>query len=188
MPFIMDEDRWNAIHDWGGLLVRDWIINTYNDKDPDSIEILDVGTSWGKYRELFPEYPNIDGIEVWPDTVNRESLETRYRKLLNMDVSDYITIYTNYYDIVILGDVLEHMTVENAQLVLSHFYKHSDSVLVVVPYLYEQDEEEGNPYQAHLQDDLTPELMASRYPDLSLVALETRNFEPFKGLYVWRSK
>ena len=51
--------------------------------------------------------------------------------------------------------------------------KYSDSsgklVMVAVPYLYEQGTEFGNVHETHLQPDLTPEVMATRYPMLHLL-------------------
>jgi hypothetical protein len=56
-------------------------------------------------------------------------------------------------------------------------------VLVVVPYLYEQGPHGGNPFEEHLQADLTPEVMEIRYPMLRCVDIEYRRSDPFKGLY-----
>ena len=40
---------------------------------------------------------------------------------------------------------------------------------MAVPYLWEQGPEFNNPYEIHLQPDLTPEIMSERYPSLKLL-------------------
>jgi hypothetical protein len=41
--------------------------------------------------------------------------------------------------------------------------------MIAVPYLYEQGTWEGNVHETHYQPDLTPEIVASRYPELNLM-------------------
>lgn len=186
--FYMNHERWQAIHDWAGLLVRRWMIQHH---DPNETTVLDVGAGWGKYRELLPEYAKMDAVEVWRPTVDDEDLRVRYRNVFATDVYELVRSpgwLESYYDVVILGDVLEHLTRERAQTTLSRVRERCDDVIVVLPYLYAQDEEDGNPYQVHRQDDLTPELVAAEYPELRLVAVETRDWRPFKGLYVRRGE
>jgi len=75
-----------------------------------------------------------------------------------------------YYDIVILGDVIEHMEVAAAQYVIDYACSNAKAdVIVGVPYKYKQGPIYGNPWERHIQDDLTPELMAERYPRLELM-------------------
>ena len=42
-------------------------------------------------------------------------------------------------------------------------------MIVSVPFLYEQDMIDGNPYQIHKQADLTPELFDKRYPGFDIL-------------------
>jgi hypothetical protein len=173
------------IYDWAGLWVKDYVLTNYG---PDA-NILDVGAGQGKYRLLLRTYPNVDACEIWEPTVEREGLRDLYRTVHVGDVVD-LTASSDWdyygYNLMIMGDVLEHMTRDAARTVLERVERAGADVIVVVPYVYPQDEEDGNVYQRHLQDDLTPELMAGLYPQLRLVALETRDFKPFKGIYVGR--
>jgi len=181
---------WREVYDWAGLRVSAMVRSEY---PPATTEILDVGAGQGKYRRLLPEYPHVDACEVWEPTIEEHQLDKLYRtvffcNVLNLVRSDVYNWATREYDVTIFGDVLEHLTPEHADFVLRRVYRACHDVIVVVPYLYEQGPEHGNAYQRHLQDDLTPELMAKRYPDLRLVAVETREDRPFKGLYRRRSK
>ena len=73
------------------------------------------------------------------------------------------------YDFFILGDILEHLTLQEAQYLLLFLKQNKKQYLVAVPYVMEQGEHEGNVYETHLQPDLTPENMLERYPDLELL-------------------
>lgn len=176
-------NRVDAIYDWAGLLVRDHVLSTYDVE----ATVLDVGAGFGKYRILLGMMPNVDACEAWEPTVTHERLRQLYRNVFTREFVELTALpwwSSADYDLVIMGDVLEHMTREDAQVALERVLAIDADVLVVVPFMYPQDEEDGNVYQRHLQDDLTPELMAATYPQLKLVALETRSFRPFKGIYV----
>lgn len=176
--------HFNAVFDWAGPRVRQLITHAHPSRDA---TILDVGAGQGKYRVLLADYPNVDAIEAWEPYVNDNNLAQLYRYVFNFDVYDYVesSSWGNLeYDVVILGDVLEHLTRERAQYVLRCVYDRCDDVIVVVPYEYPQDEEDGNLYQIHQQDDLTVELMAYYYSELDLVTVQLdSNGKPFKGIY-----
>lgn len=182
----MSYDRDAEVYDWAGVNVKRYVLDYYGV----STQILDVGAGQGKYRELLPTYPNVDACEIWEPTVDAEGLRALYRSVYVGNVLD-LTAPADWgqygYDLVIMGDVLEHMTVDDARLVLRRVLDAGADVIVVVPYSYPQDAEDGNEYQRHIQDQLTPELMSSTYPEVKLVALETRDWKPFKGIYVGRA-
>lgn len=177
-------NRVAEIFDWAGLLVRDYV-TTYYARDA---QVLDVGAGRGKYRILLSSYPRVDACEVWEPTVDAERLRSLYRAVFVQNVVDLVRepwwTDNDPYDLVIMGDVLEHMTRDDAKLVLNRIIDVGSDVIVVVPFMYPQDEEDGNVYQCHIQDDLSPELMTTEYPSLRLLALETRSWKPFKGIYV----
>lgn len=188
----MTDVDWREVYDWAGLQVREFITMLY----PTTIQILDVGAGQGKYRRLLREYPWVDGCEIWEPTVRRHDLHTLYHHMHVGDVYDLMVILeagygddaeTSAYDVMIFGDVIEHLTRERAWVTLQRAYTVCPDVLVVIPYLYPQEPHDDNEYQRHLQDDLTPELMHVEYPELSLVSLETREGRPFKGIYRRRS-
>lgn len=181
---------WREVYDWAGLRVSSMVRAEY---PPATTEILDVGAGQGKYRRLLQEYPHVDACELWQPYVDEYELTKLYRSVyacnvVNLVRSDVYSWASVPYDVTIFGDVLEHLTPAHAQFVLRSVYARCHDVIVVVPYLYEQGPEHGNVYQRHLQDDLTPELMTRRYPELRLIAVETRDDRPFKGLYRRRSR
>lgn len=173
------EQRHAATYDWGGLLVRQAIRDEFTPDTP----ILDVGAGWGKYRDLLPEYSFMDACEAWRQNIRDENLWRRYRYVHAEPIQSVIDDVEDSYDVLIFGDVLEHLPVRDAQTVIRKAAFWATEILVVVPYLFEQGEEHGNRWERHEQPDLTPEVMASRFPQLQLIDVEYRNSQPFKGFY-----
>lgn len=172
--------------DWAGLQVR----AIMEAEEPPSARVLDVGAGKGKYRLLLPEYAHVDAVEIWSPYVTGYGLREVYRAVYERDiieVAEEFSIAGVKYDVVIMGDVLEHLTVGDARRTLTWLKDVAGEVLVIVPYNYEQGEEHGNPYQRHEQPDLTIENMHERYPDLKLATIQVdAASRPFKGLYRWR--
>lgn len=180
-------ERHKEIFDWAGHRVRELVTMEY----PPETRIFDIGAGQGKYRVLLPEYENVFAVEIFEPYVESNHLRDIYADVFVHDVRDFVrpsdvrkTFLTG--SVAIMGDVLEHLTREDAQYVLRQLYDDVTEVITVVPYEYPQDEEDGNVHQAHLQDDLTVELMAREYPELRLVDIEVRDDKPFKGIYRWR--
>lgn len=195
----MSRYRWAEIYDWAGVNVSDTIRNHF----PIESRVLDVGAGQGKYRIVLNDYPNVDGVEVHKPTADREQLEDLYRELFvdnacyvldrfarvheqflrDVNAAERGDTFAPPYDVVIFGDVLEHMNVADAQCAITDALIVAVDVFVIVPYLYPQEPHDDNEHQRHIQDDLTPEVMASRYPDLRLVLMESHGGEPYKGIY-----
>jgi len=148
-------------------------------------EILDVGTGAGAWSDTLRGwgYTAIDGIEVYEPYVAKFSLLPKYRQLVIADIRDWTL--TRQYDLGILGDVLEHLTAEDARTVLDKLEQFCHRLLVVVPYLLPQNEYVGNLQETHLQADLTPALFAARYPEFVNIA-ERKVLAVTQGAWVWR--
>ena len=80
------------------------------------------------------------------------------------------------YDLIIFGDVIEHMTVERAQTVLERAQSRCRDMIIGVPFLYPQDELYGNPWERHIQSDLTAEIFNERYPGFELLVKPINNY------------
>lgn len=142
---------------YGKSLIRDFLLSHFN---PESL-ILDVGAGKGTYKQLLGEdYRNIDAVEVWPEAVSL--LTQTYNNVYQIDIRDFK--YPKNYDLIIFGDILEHLTVADAKKVLNEAEKHSKHILIGVPYNYKQGVLYGNELERHLQDDLTFEIFKIRYP------------------------
>ena len=154
-------------YDYGKQEVCQWIRRTV----PLNSSILDVGACDGKWRGLLQEYPNMDAVEVYKP--NADKIKPMYRNVFHSDIRDF---QYEWYDFIILGDIIEHLNVEDAQAVLKYAEEHSDNMLIVVPYKYEQDALYGNPAEIHLQPDLTPEIFKERYPGYKILLQPVENY------------
>lgn len=129
--------------------------------------ILDVGAGSGTYGEMLKgKFQFITGLEIFPNYIEMFQLHSKYDSVI---VGDILNHDFETYDFVIMGDVLEHLSVEDAQRIINKIESNNQSVLVAVPYNFVQGMEYGNVHETHLQPDLTPELMAERYPSLTLL-------------------
>ena len=134
---------------------------------PNDITILDVGVGCGNYSVLLKEnFNKLDGVEIFPKYDEMFNLKIKYRNLFIGDIFDYPH---GHYDYVILGDIVEHMTIDSAQKLLENIHQNGQHMMVSVPYCMKQGAEYGNEHEVHIQDDLTHELMLERYPYLTLL-------------------
>lgn len=130
-------------------------------------KILDVGAGEGTYLPFLQDYfTNIEAVEVFKPNIDNFHLEERYKKVYNINIIDF---KYDFYDIIIFGDVIEHLEVNDAQKVLKYALNRCKEMIVAVPYLSIQGIEEENIYEIHKQDDLTDEIMKQRYPYLKNV-------------------
>lgn len=128
--------------------------------------ILDVGAGDGKWSIILPEYNNMDACEIFPP--NAEKIKGFYREVYCCDIEN-LQYQKNRYDLIIFGDVIEHMDVEKAQRVLKYARTRCRDMIIAVPWLYQQGELYGNRYEIHIQNDLTPELFEERYPGFETI-------------------
>ena len=143
--------------------IREHLINRF----PKNIKILDVGAGCGTYYDLLKDYfKYIDAVEVFKPNIDNYNLKQKYHKVYNTDIKDF---KYDFYDVIIFGDIIEHLDVNEAQGVLKYAYEHCKEMIVAVPYELEQGIEEGNVYEIHKQPDLTQEIMKKRYPYLKLL-------------------
>ena len=162
--------------DDGKIAIKKWITHHI----PLSGKILDMGAGGGTYNKLLAEYPYImDAVDIYEPCA--EALINNYRRVYIMNICDFS--FRENYDLVILGDVLEHLTVEKAQELLKTILQHTRYVLVAVPFNFFQDPVEDNIYEEHLQPDLNFQTMEDRYPQLEvLLYLETRKYEGIRDI------
>ncbi|KAF5078552.1 hypothetical protein DSECCO2_138300 [anaerobic digester metagenome] len=150
-------------------------------------KILDVGFGSGVYGKLLRAfyYQNIDGVDVYDKNIHEMGLNKIYDNIFIENIMDF---HFEHYDLIIMGDVLEHIELESAKELLKGFIEDDKcSVLIVsIPYEYEQGELYGNPHEKHLQDEVTAEYMKKHYPYLKLIdsSIMTHSGNTV-AVYVW---
>ena len=94
----------------------------------------------------------MDCVEAWENYIVSYGLEERYRHVYHGDVTELEIDFTQY-DLIILGDVLEHIERTKAQELISKM-THCD-VIIAIPFESEQGVFFDNPFEIHKQADLT---------------------------------
>jgi hypothetical protein len=142
------------------------VIHVIRQLRPNSI--LDVGVGFGKWGHLFREYTDIlaaehdparyrrenwrvqiDGIEGFPEYITE-----MHRFLYNhihLGRAEEIIQSLPAYDVVFLGDVLEHFTRETGQQFLRDALEHASQAVIVSTPKYETEQEGlcGNELERH---------------------------------------
>jgi len=150
-------------YNWGKDEVREYLKNKFKG----NAKVLDVGSGCGTYWNLLHnDFKLIDAVEVFKPNIEKYKLKQKYHRVYNMNIKEFK--YENY-DIIIFGDIIEHLDVKEAQEVLKYALNRCKEVIVAVPYELEQDEVDGNIHEIHKQPDLTPEIMKERYSYLKLL-------------------
>lgn len=143
--------------------VSSYLMNAFHSK----CTVLDVGAGEGTYYDYLGDYfTKMDAVEVFKPNIDDYKLEMKYRKVYNVDIRDF---EYDFYDVIIFGDIIEHLEVNEAQNVLKYAYTRCKEMVVAVPYCYPQGIEHDNVYEIHKQPDLTPENVLKRYPMLKLL-------------------
>ena len=133
--------------------------------------VLDVGAGSGTYFNLVGQhFKTMDACEVYGPSILKYKLHDKYRNVFHQSVTDFGSFQN--YDLVIMGDVLEHLSVSDAQAILSRI---PCALIVAVPFEHPQSSIAGNKAERHLQPDLTPELFDQRYPGFTCIYMKDRS-------------
>jgi 2-polyprenyl-3-methyl-5-hydroxy-6-metoxy-1,4-benzoquinol methylase len=149
-------------------------------------QILDVGFGAGAYGKLLRSlyYRNIDGLDIYSDNIEEMGLDKIYD---NIYIDNILYFDFDYYDLIIMGDLLEHIELESAKKLLSSLIKDKcGQIIISVPYEYEQDELYGNKYEKHLQPDMNELYMKKHYPCLKLVEMTNSTSGHIIATYYWK--
>jgi len=140
--------------------------------------ILDVGCGSGTYARMF-EDALVTGIEVWEPYVEQFGLNDLYDRLIVADAREWRP--DNHFDVAIAGDVLEHMTADDARVLLDKLRTCADTVIISLPIgHYPQGEYEGNPYERHVVDNWTHDAVVAAFG-----APKWHKLDGDIGVYVW---
>lgn len=151
-----------------------WVMS----KIPTPKTALDIGCGEGTYAKMFPDL-QWTGVEIWAPYQDKFKLKDLYPEFYVSDARTWTT--GRSFDVCFLGDVLEHMTVEEAQSLLSKARRWAETVIVSIPIGHHpQGEWGGNPHEKHVVDHWTDEKVKEAFgaPTWSVVDREI-------GVYVW---
>ena len=131
--------------------------------------VLDVGAGLGIYSQFRQPGQHWTAIEIWGPFVETYDLAKKYDTVVIGDMRYLDWQHFAPLDLVICGDVLEHMTKEEAQELVRRGLEHSRLVLISIPIEHaEQEAILGNPYEAHVKPDWTHAECVASFPDICL--------------------
>jgi len=162
---------------------KDWIAEFYNQHilfEGGIKTVLDVGCGRGMWAGCLrgpKDSATWHGIEVHgPYLEQFKTIHERlYDEIYNVNILDF---KWDNYDLVIFGDILEHLSLEYCQRVLRKAKEHAKYIVISVPLnAVPHPAEHGNPYQEHKQDNLTKETVLKEYVvDIGLVLHNFRSY------------
>lgn len=134
-----------------------WIVSRL----PSPQTALDIGCGQGTYAKMFPQF-QWTGVEVWQPYVEQFGLRALYPTL---HVADARSLeFEERFDLCFLGDVLEHMRLDDAQALLTSARRWADTVIVSIPIgHYPQGAYEGNPHETHVTDHWTHDAVVAAF-------------------------
>ena len=137
MPSSMDEGK-------------DWMREQIRRLDP--VQVLDIGPGQGTYFDLAARVgQRWEALEIWEPYIERYALRERYARVVVEDVRQHDWTLDSW-DIVIFGDVVEHMTRADALAVWDAALAHSAYLLLSIPIVdCPQGAAEGNPFEVHVE-------------------------------------
>jgi hypothetical protein len=141
---------------------------------------IDFGAGEGIYGQIIKKYSPETytvGVEVWAPYVTQYQLDKTYDEVWVCDAR----IYPHFkYDLVIFGDILEHMTKEDAVALWERVSKEAKYAIISMPIVeFPQGHVHGNPFEEHVKNNWTHEEILETFG--GIVAHET--FE-ITGIYL----
>lgn len=145
---------------------KDWTRRKVRELAPRSL--LDVGAGAGTYARLLAEErpARLVALEVFEPYVERYGLHELYDEVI---LGDARTTELPEADVVVLGDVAEHMSVEEAQdLWRRAAMAARRAVYMSIPIVhYPQGELEDNAHEVHVVDDWDHERVLAAFPGIT---------------------
>ena len=126
-------------------LVKEWIYEI------SPARVLDVGAGEGTYAKLLNyDRSMMTAIEAFYPYIDRYNLRELYGKVIVSDIRYFRWSSIEHSDIVIMGDMLEHMKKQEAEEVILRAASHSNYLLICVPIVHLDQQIEENEFETHV--------------------------------------
>ncbi len=122
--------------------------------------ILDIGCGAGKYADMIKSLDlscSIEGIEPDATYISRFKLTQKYDSIFSGKIQDFIhreNINNYQVDLVIMGDILEHLWKSDGIDILNFLMYRCKKIIAVVPIKYIQNgyinEDGDHPLESHI--------------------------------------
>lgn len=137
------------------------ILQWFKNNENSITRILDIGAGSGTYINLIKSNNVCSdaewvGVEAWQAYIEEFKLIEKYTKIINQDARILDWNVLGKFSVAIAGDVLEHMSKEDAVLLVNSVLDHCNVLIISIPIIHmPQDEVNGNPFEVHVKDDWT---------------------------------
>jgi hypothetical protein len=140
-------------------IIGQWIREVY----PETV--LDVGPGQGSFfylmRGIMDSSVHLTAVEIWEPYIYNYTLREKYQVVINDDVRN---LNDFNYDLVILGDVIEHMSEEEAIKLWDKISKQARYAVIALPIVhYPQGAIDGNPYEVHVEENWSTEKVLEKF-------------------------
>ena len=128
---------------------------------------LDVGPGAGAYGKLLrglPTVSRLNAVEAWQAYIPEFRLAGIYDNVFVTDVREHQDFA---YDVVIFGDVLEHMGRDDALTVYETAREQAGNVLFSIPIIHlPQGAYADNPFEVHVEEDWSHDEILDWFPGI----------------------
>jgi SAM-dependent methyltransferase len=136
------------------------IVEWFKENKKNITRILDIGAGSGTYIKLIKKDSKLCenaewvAVEAWKEYIEKYQLENMYDTVLNQDARLIDWQNVGDFSVAIAGDVLEHMTKDEAIQLVNYVLMHCKTLIISIPIVHmPQDEIDGNPFEVHVKDD-----------------------------------
>lgn len=116
--------------------------------------VLDIGAGKGKYGDICNSLGiPVDAIEPVASYVNEFNLKSKYRNVFEMDAKSFFALDREHkYDLIIAGDVMEHLYLYDAISVIDAMLYKARHVIIIWPTNAPQDSQFESHFEMHLNN------------------------------------
>jgi len=121
--------------------------------------VLDIGAGSGTYRKMFTKNrvrttAHWTAIEAWKPYIDNFKLAELYDSVINNDIRNVDIASLGQFDIVFMGDVLEHISKQDAIELVDKVMAVAKCAVISIPIVHwPQSDLHGNPFEVHVKDD-----------------------------------
>jgi 2-polyprenyl-3-methyl-5-hydroxy-6-metoxy-1,4-benzoquinol methylase len=154
---------------------KDWTVkylNRYLSNVPNP-KFLDIGTGQGTYfRLLNSKYENAHwtGVEAYKPYIENYGLMEKYHTMHHADARElygkHVDVSQLDYHTTFCGDVLEHMTKEQALALVEKLTLCSGIIVISIPIVKWPQHDHVNEFQNHVKDDWSHDEVMGTFPGI----------------------
>ncbi len=130
--------------------------------------VIDVGPGSGTYGRIVRDVASeahLLGIEAWEPYIDEFALRAIYDEIVVIDARQFTDWES---DLVIFGDVLEHMSEADALELWNAASAQASKILMSIPIIhYPQCAEHGNPFEVHVDEDWSHDRVMDTFPGIT---------------------